>query len=498
MKKKIFDYAILTGCLTIVILFFANGIFGFGGGTTKAGASDATATPINNWATPTPTPKAVRLVAGYSGTSVTVGEEYDKDKLSVIAYYDYGEPKELKPSEYTVSSDIVYKNGMNTIIVVYRDLTTMTYVYGRSLVGISVSPLKYEYGIGNMPDKRDLNVTGLYSDGSIKTITDDYVIYPQKLETLGSQEISVYYQGKEAKCRVSARDWTSVAAIAVTCNKPEIVTNIPLSKDDFTVMVVYTDLTAERVSTFTMSRNVFYDSGKQPITISYGGVSKTINLNVTERYVTGVRAEYTGGDVLVGRKFRRENMHVYIKYVDGEEEETEYYTVDNSTIRYVGKNTITVYYGDKLSSQVTIEGTAYQNPNFDYVSSDLVTNGKVVVKVDTAVPWYIEEDCTTLAAVPDKNVKKAYRKLKLKSGSYIAFNYGFENFNDELEMPLSVRVTIPDEYDIEHTYLYYCPNNKTVLGCIDRKIVSSKTFECSLFKTGTYMLVYSDELAGIE
>ena len=80
----------------------------------------------------------------------------------------------------------------------------------------------------------------------------------------------------------------------------------------------------------------------------------------------------------------------------------------------------------------------------------------------------------------------------------MAFDFGFVDENDELELPLPVRITIPEEYDIEHTYLYYCPNQKSIMGRISRKILNNKTFECTLFKTGTYMLVYSKELVGQE
>ena len=528
MRKKIVDYAILAVCLTVMILFFANGVMDLGSGTTAVGAADATTTPTpgstatpapgqNGTPTPTPisldikgptatpiltqtlratpTPVAERLAASYTGSAVIIGENYDKSKLLVTAYFNNGETINLEPSEYTVSSDTVYQNGMNTIIIMYRDLTTTAHIYGRSLIGITVSPIKYEYGVGNMPDSRDLTVTGSYTDGSIENIVDEFEIYPEKLEKAGKQEITVTYHGKQAKCSVFARDWSNVMAMNVTFDKQELVTNSPINKNDFTVMVVYTDLTSERVTTYTMSRDIFYDSGKQPLTFTYGGVSKSIDVNVVERYVVGVRAEYTGGVVVVGRRFRRENMHVYIKYVDGEEVETDDYTVHNPTIRYIGNNVVSVYYGDKLSADVVIEGTEYVRPNFDYVSSNKATSGNLSVRVDTAVPLYLDEDCTTLEALPNKTLKKAYRKLKLKSGTYMAFDYGFVNDNDELELPLSVRVTIPEDFDIEHTFLYYCPNHKSILGRMNRKIINSRTFECTLFRTGTYMLVYSEQLS---
>ena len=47
---------------------------------------------------------------------------------------------------------------------------------------------------------------------------------------------------------------------------------------------------------------------------------------------------------------------------------------------------------------------------------------------------------------------------------------------------------------MDHTFLYYTPNRKTVLGRVNKTVISDTVFECTLFKTGTYMLVYSEEL----
>ena len=509
--KKILDYGILTACMVVVILFFAKGISGFGGVIpveasattptpipTTTGVRMATPTPVPvNYSRPSPTPKAENLVAYYAGTSVLVGEKYDKSKLMVTANFDNGTVKVLEPSEYTVSSELVYKNGLNTVVIMYRDLYTTAYISGRSLSKLIVTPKRYDYGIGNMPDKKDLTVMACYSDNSIEMITEGYKIYPQTLTNLGENEVTVVYGGCEAKCKVYAKNWTSVVAINVTYNKQELFTNELLDKEDFTVMAVYSDLSAERVTTFTLSRNMLYDSGKQPITVTYGGVSKSIELEPIERYVVGIRAEYTGGMVTVGRKINRDNLHVYKRYVDGEEEETDAYTIHNPTINYVGYNTITVYYGE-LIGEAVVEGTGYVQPDFNYVSTNLATDGKVLVKVETSIPYYLDQDCIKIESLESKALKKAYRKLKLKSGSYMAFDFGFVDENDELELPLPVRITIPDEYDIEHTYLYYCPNQKSVMGRISRKIINSKTFECTMFKAGTYMLVYSKELEGQE
>lgn len=475
MKRKKFDSLIRIAILTVIILICSKGI---------AVAVHAEENRV----------KVVGLGAYYIGAAVPVGEKYDKSELVVMAYLNTGAQRKLDQTEYTASTEIIYKDGLNTIIIMYGDLTTKAYIYGKTLTELKLSPMRYEFGVGNMPDSKDLTVTAIYSDGSIKFLQDGYKLYPEVLDKPGKQEIYVVYEGMIAKCNVVAREWSAVQAINVTWTGSEILTDTPLNKSDFSVMAAYSDLAPERVTTYTMSPESFTDSGKQQLTITYGGVSKTIDVYVTERYVVELRAEYTGGKVLVGNNIRKDCLHVYIKYADGEEIETKDYSLHNKKIKYLGDNTITVYYGKNFSTSVIIEGAETIKSDFRRISKGTASNGNVEVLVETSIPSYLKKNCTKIGSLKNKSVKKAYRKLGLEKGSYIAFDYGFVNNNDELELPLNVRITIPEGFDIDHTYLYYCPNKKSVLGRVSKEIIDSRTFETRLFKAGTYMLVYSEEL----
>lgn len=531
--KKLSDYLIITACIAVVIIFLGKGLAGLGGGMVYVDAADTTETPAPSDvttdtptpsqpeptqdpnATPTPSPlllatsepsatpiltqtvvatpipKAQRLEASYNGSTVDVGDKFDRSKLIVTVYYNNGRSETVK--NYTVSSEVIQTNGMNPIIVMHEGLTATAYVYGRTLVSIYASCNKEEFGVGNIPESSDIQLTGHYSDGSSMIIKGDFEISPAVLEKEGKQEIIVKYKKLEAKCTVTAKKKPAVAAINVT-HSGTIYTNCPINKTDFTVLAVYQDHTTEKINTFQLSRDVFYDSGIQPLTITYGGVSKPIDVNVVERYITGIRAEYTGSVVVVGRKFRSDNLHVYIKYIDGAEEEITDYTIHTRKVRYIGTNTFTVYYGDSFSAEVIVEGTEYIKPNFDYVSSAKTEVDGTKITVDTAIPVYMEPDSTIIEGLEKKTVRKAYRKLGLKRGKFIAFEYYFADDNNELELPLTIRVTLPEGYDIDHSFLYYCPNKKTIMGRMNRTVIDDKTFECTLFKVGTYMLVNSPQL----
>ena len=541
--KKLSDYIIITACIAVVIIFFGKGIAGLGIGTVYADAADTTATPMP-WlvgtgtptpepsqasatqATPTqeqnttpsatpvlqatseptdltatpiltqtvvatPIPKPQRLEASYSGATVVVGDKFDRSKLEVTVYYDNGRAE--KVTNYTVSSEVIKSNGSNSIIIMYEGLTAKASIYGRTLVAIYAVCKNDIYGVGNIPDSSEIVVNAEYSDGMKDIIEGDFEISPSVLEKEGKQELTITYKGLEATCFVWAKKKPPVTAINVY-HDGKIYTGVNINKKDFQVIAVYEDQTTEKIHNFQLSRDVFYDSGIQPLTVTYGGVSKPIDVNVTERYSTGIRAEYTGSVVVVGRKFRSDNLHVYLKYVDGAEEEITDYTIHTRKVRYIGSNTFTVYYGDSFSAEVTVEGTEYVKPNFDYVSTAKTEVDGTTIKVDTAIPVYLEPDATVIEGLEKKAVRKAYRKLGLKRGKFIGFEYYFADDNNELELPLVIRITLPEGYDMDHTFLYYCPNKKTIMGRMNRTVIDDKTFEVTLFKVGTYMLVNSPQL----
>ena len=492
MKRKPSDVIIIAICLIIVGLFLFNGVRGSDSGVVRAQAAGSSSITRTVVATPTPVPD--RLYAAYEGDPVIVGREYNKKDLLVTLTYNDGSTEVIPETEYTVSSDIVSKKGTNTIVIMYRGMTAKAYIYARELLSISATTMENEYTVGNMPDSREISVVATYSDGSVELIEEGYEVYPDKILEVGRQEITITYEGMKTTCYVYGVKHGPVLNISVSYDKPNMYTNLKINRDDITVMAVFDDMSTERISTYTIEREVYYDTGKQPLTVTYGGITKTIDIEVVERYIIGIKAEYTGGVVIVGRPFRNADMHVYLQYVDGEYVETDDYTVHSRKIRYIGNNLVNVYYGDKFSASVIIQGTELVNPNFDYVSSGTATNGTATLKIRTAIPRYLSKDSIVITDISKKKMKKAYRKLKVKSGDYIAFDYEFADADDELELPLTVRVTIPDEYEMEHTFLYYTPNRKTVLGRTNKTVLNDKTFECTLFKAGTYMLVYSESL----
>ena len=266
MKRKPSDIIILAICLTIIGLFFINGVRGDSDGVVKAQAAGSSTTQT---VMATPTPKPEMLSASYSGPTVIVGEEYDKKHLTVTVSYNDGSSETI--TDYTVSTDTVLKRGMNTIIVMYKDMTAKAYVYGRELLSISASPVKYEYGIGNMPDSKDFTVMGTYSDGSIEVINDEFTISPERLETTGKQEVTISYGGKETTCYIFGKDYGKVLSINVSYNQPTMVTNMRINRNDITVMAVYNDLSTERITTYTLERDIYYDSGKGHGMVAVGG-----------------------------------------------------------------------------------------------------------------------------------------------------------------------------------------------------------------------------------
>ncbi len=436
-------------------------------------------------------PTIMRIEAEYTGSVVEAGEKYDRKMLNVYAVYS-DQSKELL-EHYIVSGEVVEKEGPNTFAVIYNSLTTKFTVVGKAIKQISASCELDEVGIGNAPDARDMYVVAIYSDGTVGQIKDGITVTPDRITVPGKQEITVNYKEFQTTCSVIGVPREKLTSLTAYCDAESVMVGTPLDRNSITVMAVYSDGKAERITTYELSRSVFDEVGSQIVKVYYGDKSADFRVDVKEKVAVSMWANYTGGKVLVGRNFLKPKMQVYVSYADGTEEQVDNYTYHTGRVRYVGENIMTLYFGSTLSTTVIIEGTAIEQPTFDYVSEVSATNGKKDVKIVTALPTYLDQDSIVTRSIKKSAMKKAYKKVGVTTGDYIAFTYDFTDVDNEIELPLNVRFTIPEEFDMAHTYLYYTPNRKSIMGRVNKTVINDSVFESTLFKTGTYMLVYSEE-----
>lgn len=162
--------------------------------------------------------ESISIASDPRKTSYNVGDWLDTTGLTLIATYNNG-TTEIITNGFTCSPLILNTAGTQTITVAYGGKTTTfdVTVYEVFLSGISIAtePVKTEYYVGETLDTTGLTLTAFYSNGTTKTIRSDFTCTPTKLETSGSQEITVSYGGKTASFTVTVRE-NAAGIISVT------------------------------------------------------------------------------------------------------------------------------------------------------------------------------------------------------------------------------------------------------------------------------------------
>ena len=445
--------------------------------------------------TPTPMPdepsagaRITYISASYTGGTVIVGDEIDTTKLNVYVYYDDGYYGPV--TEYELAGKVVEKEGNNRFVVIYEGFTADFNVVGKTIKSLNAVSARRTVTVGNGLDERDITATITFSNGTVAQLTKDYTISPSVFTETGEQKVTITYRNISTEITVTVKEAKEVKTLSISYDTSKgAYTKMAIDRSLITVTAVYVDNTSERITTYTLSPERFSASGSQKLTAEYKGKSASLSLNVLDLAVTSIRAEYKGPDVYVGMDYNDSDLHVYAKYNSDLEEETTEYKVYNKRIRYIGTNTIKIYLGD-FNTTVTIIGKEMGEPDFNYVSTATVTSNGFDISIDTAIPPMLEEDATELKAITKTKLKHLYRRLGTKAKTYLGFKYGFSDLDNERYLPLTVRITLPDDYEPAYTELYYSPNNKTILGCMNKMGVDEHTLEVTIFNVGTYMLVY--------
>ena len=451
---------------------------------TSSPTPSSTPTPT---VTPTPTPKPSYLLADYRGDSVALGQEIDTKKLEVTLYYDDSSTE--KVDSYDISGKKVTEVGDNKFVVIYRGLTATFYVTGKKVIGVSASISRFTYTVGNAPDARDLTVMLSYSDGSTEE-TFDYVVTPPTITKTGSQELTIVSHGQSTKLSVWGEEVKSMRSLSVSWDagyKP--ITDETITKKEISVIAVYSDYSTERVTTYELVTNRFSNAGENELKVSYRGLVATTKIEVEAKVATEIRAEYKGPAVYVGESPSPDDIEVYVKFNNGRELKVNDYTMHPDAIEYAGDNKIRITY-DKLGTDIYVRGVEEPEPDFDHASSvDLDSDfGEFTVAV--ATPKRLGDDeILDVKTYKKSKVKKLMKKLKI-TGSYIAFEVQFEDADYEAELPLPMRITIPDEFDLDSTYLYYSATRTQGARLAIERDSKTNSIQPALFsKVGTYILV---------
>lgn len=159
---------------------------------------------------------ASSIDAEYNGGSIAIGDEIDPSKVTVTAHYSDGTADRTIPVTSSMLSEISFEDsGEKTVTVTYQECTKeiQITVTGEALTGMEIikDPAKLEYEVGDWTvDLNGIEVELIYTGGANGERREKLENASQKLtvgeldsyETAESKEITVSYQGLEAKFNV--------------------------------------------------------------------------------------------------------------------------------------------------------------------------------------------------------------------------------------------------------------------------------------------------------
>ena len=223
------------------------------------------------------------LSAYYEQASVTVGEQLDRDKISVYAYYSDGTNERL--TNYTLASTAVTKIGTNDFYVIYEGKTAKFSVTGKEIRLAKTLYADY-FGpaviVGNTPRREDFYVTVMYNDNSIEKITT-FELTPSVVQKAGSNTVVVSYGTLSKEVKIEGLPKEVVSIKAEYTGLP-VVIGKTVATEDIKVTATFNDQTKDTVTNFTLSSSVIYTIGDNLLTVFCGEAVAYIT-------VRGVEAE---------------------------------------------------------------------------------------------------------------------------------------------------------------------------------------------------------------
>ena len=265
--------------------------------TATAGEKTLTVTYGNKTATMTVT------VAGITGiraegvpATVEEGLELDLTNLKVYAVYSNGDEVLLDATAYTKTVTDVTVAGApaKKLTVTYgsftKDITVSSVPPTLESIEINATSYTKKIVIGETYPTAGITATAHYSNGTTAPIaTADLTITAPDTATAGTVQLKVAYEGKEASVNVTVLGVTTVVIQSNTVNNNKLTVLVGDTVDLSSVAATVT-FSDSSTGTVTAANGLQVGSvstasaGTVTLTVTYKGVSATLNITVNEAY----------------------------------------------------------------------------------------------------------------------------------------------------------------------------------------------------------------------
>ncbi|MDE6790798.1 MAG: bacterial Ig-like domain-containing protein, partial [Clostridia bacterium] len=362
-----------------------------------------------------------------------------KDLITVTAAYNNGTSQEI--TDYELSGEFTV--GESQITVTYGGFTK-TITVNVTAIALDRIEAAFTQGGAVYPStgldtlKDWITVTAYYNDES-EEVVSDYELSGEL--TYGESQITVSYNGKDYVITV---DVTAIELVRIEVEfeqDGEVYPTSALSvlKPWLKVTAYYNDESEEVVSGYELTGAL--TAGESEITVTYGGLDKSISVEVTEVPILCGVFSFTKDGVV----YPSSNLEVLRRWLtvtatlnNGATDEIENYELTGEFI--VGESEITVAYGE-YSQTITVNITAIA---VDYIEAEFVQGGVVYHTTELSVL----KDWLTVTAHYTDGTSQEITDYELSGAftvgaSQITVTYGAEHTDTVTVTVDKVKVALP-------------------------------------------------------
>ena len=264
---------------------------------------------------------------------------------------------------------------------------------------IANKPNKLQYTVGEIVDTTGLSVNLCYSNGQKETLADDaYTVSTPDMSTAGTKKVTVTYGEMTASFDIAVSLIKKVQKIEIgkTPNKVEYTVGDTFDKTGLVVNLCFENgmkdtlpVNAYKVSAPDMSK-----TGTKTVTVTYGNMSASFDITVSEKSATPKKAEKieiatmpTKVKYTVGETFNKAGLSVNLCYNNGEKETLAAYKYSISTPKMstAGTKKVTVIYGT-MTTSFDITVSAAKKPGSKNTNSNETPEDETTPIVDQTEP----------------------------------------------------------------------------------------------------------------
>jgi len=384
------------------------------------------------------------ISVSYNGENLDFGTQLNLSDLQVKAIFSDNSEQVLNASDFVISGFNPEQLGVQHVTVNYQGFTaTFDVEIIKTLQSISAEYTGDQLYVGQDIDKNDVEVKAHYSDSSEEVVSaNDFEISGFDSALAGEQTVSVAAFGKSASFTVDVKAVEIDHLTAEIAEGSIFYENGGISYSDFVVTAYYNDGHNESIPRFNLAGYDLETPGEQTWTVSFGGATADVVVEVVAMALDHISAEYIGGVLFEGDDdlLSIEDFKITAFFNNGdvailEEEDLEDAELGEFDLSEFGDKKVPVSFafrGETKSCEadVHVKGsvesiTARYVGGYKYVGSFLFGSD-------------IEVKATYNDGTEDELVE--YVETKLEDGTYQG-NYSFRGFSSDEAGEKTVTVT---------------------------------------------------------